>query len=49
MFITGSRAIAPVGAGVLFTVMASYQPVLWTAFAVSMMASFAALQARSGR
>lgn len=49
MFITASRAIAPVGAGVLFTVLASYQPVLWTVFAVSLLASFAALQAKSVR
>ncbi|HUG16061.1 MAG TPA: MFS transporter [Thermomicrobiales bacterium] len=49
MFITASRGIAPFGAGVLFTILASYQPVLWTTFAVSLLASVAALQARSAR
>jgi MFS family permease len=49
MFITGSRAIAPVGAGVLFTVLGSYQPVLWTTVTVSLLASIAALQAKGGR
>jgi MFS family permease len=49
MFITGSRAIAPVGAGVLFTVLGSYTPVLWTILTVSLLASVSALQARTGR
>jgi MFS family permease len=35
LFLTGARAVAPVGAGVWYDVSGSYTPVLWTLCAVS--------------
>jgi sugar phosphate permease len=45
--ITIARAIAPVGAGLLFTAAGSYTPVLWTTVVVSALAALAALRARA--
>ena len=47
--LTLSRAVAPVGAGLLFILLDSYTPVLWTAVTVSALASVAALRARGNR
>ncbi|MDQ3548778.1 MAG: MFS transporter, partial [Chloroflexota bacterium] len=47
-YITIARGIAPVAAGVLLGLAGSYTPVLWTTVAVSVVATLAALQARSG-
>jgi MFS family permease len=43
--ITAARAVAPVSAGLLVTVLDSYTPVLWGCVVVSGLASFAALRA----
>ncbi len=47
LFTTGSRAIAPVGAGVLYTALNSYTPVFWLLAAFSGLASLAALRAKA--
>ena len=44
--LTLSRAVAPVGADLLFTLLDSYTPVLWTTVVVSALASVAALRAK---
>jgi MFS family permease len=46
---TVSRSIAPVGAGLLYTVGNSYTPVMWLLIAISLLASFAVLRARPGK
>jgi MFS family permease len=43
--ITAARAVAPVGAGLLFSTFDSYVPVLWATVIVSALAAVAALQA----
>jgi MFS family permease len=43
--ITAARAVAPVGAGLLFVLWDSYTPILWTTVVVSGLASVAALRA----
>lgn len=43
---TGARAIAPVGAGLLYTGTNSYTPVLWLLVVMSALASVAALRAK---
>ncbi|MEX1158221.1 MAG: MFS transporter, partial [Thermomicrobiales bacterium] len=47
-YITIARGIAPVAAGVLLGLAGSYTPVLWTIVLVSVLAAFAALQAKTG-
>ncbi len=47
-YITIARGIAPVAAGVMLGLVGSYTPVLWTMVAFSAVATFAALQAKSG-
>jgi len=44
--ITASRAVAPVGAGLLLAATGTYTPVIWLIVAVSALASVAALRAR---
>jgi MFS family permease len=43
---TGARAVAPVGAGLLYTGTNSYTPVLWLLVVMSALASVAALRAK---
>ena len=43
---TAARAIAPVGAGLLYTGMNSYTPVLWLLVVTSALASVAAIRAK---
>lgn len=38
LFTTGARALAPIGAGLIFTFASSYDPVLWTLIAVTISA-----------
>jgi sugar phosphate permease len=40
-FLTGARALAPVGAGVAYTLASSYDPVLWGMAAISALAALA--------
>jgi len=44
--VTGARAAAPVGAGLLVTQLGSYEPVLWGLVALSALATLAALMTR---
>jgi MFS family permease len=45
MCVTGARAVAPIGAGLLVTALDSYEPVLWALVAASAVAAVAALRA----
>jgi MFS family permease len=47
LFVTGSRSLAPVGAGLIYTIFGSYVPVLWLLVALSGLAALAALWSRS--
>jgi MFS family permease len=47
LFVTGSRSLAPVGAGLIYTIFGSYVPVLWLLVALSALAAIAALWSRS--
>ena len=46
MCVTGARAVAPVGAGLLVTWLDSYQPLLWGLIVLSALAALAALRAK---
>lgn len=45
---SGARALAPVGAGLLYAVFLSYGPVLWLLLALSILAAATVLMARQG-
>ena len=45
--VTGARAIAPVGAGVLYGMLGGYRAVFWTLVVISALAAVAALGARA--
>jgi MFS family permease len=42
LFIAGTQAVAPLGAGIMFDQFQSYRPLLWTLFALSALAALAA-------
>lgn len=44
LFLTGARALAPVGAGVAYTLAGSYDPVLWGMATVSALAALAMIR-----
>lgn len=46
LFITGARAIAPVGAGILYDVLGTYPPVFWLLAGASLLAAGAILPLR---
>jgi MFS family permease len=49
LFLTGARALAPVGAGIAYTIAGGYPPVLWGMATVSALAALAMLQVRRRR
>lgn len=46
--LTGARALAPVGAGLIFTTFGTYRPVFWTLFAISALGTLAVALADPG-
>jgi MFS family permease len=49
LFLTGARAIAPVGAGAVYALVNGYEPVLWGMAACSLLAALAMIQVRRTR
>jgi hypothetical protein len=49
LFLTGSRALAPVGAGAAYTIAGGYSPVLWGMATLSALAALAMFQVRRRR
>lgn len=49
LFLTGARALAPVGAGIAYTLAGGYQPVLWAMATCSLLAAAAMGQVRRYR
>lgn len=49
LFLTGARSLAPVGAGVAYTIAGGYPPVLWGMATLSALAAVAMLQVRRKR
>lgn len=49
LFLTGARAIAPVGAGAVYALVGGYEPVLWGMAACSTLAALAMLKVRKAR
>jgi MFS family permease len=48
LFITGSRAIAPFGVGIMYDILSTYSPIFWILMIISMLATGAILLAERG-
>lgn len=49
LFVTGARALAPVGAGILFDAFGTYRPLFWLLVTLSTLAGGAVLRAERGQ